>query len=127
MVSLTLRPSGIYDDVKREYSLQLRYHELGGTEYSTVAYVSQDTAREIIRAGAAYWLLGAPDSPEPQKSPSISPSMESDEVTWLNGLLAWCRPRLSKKVYQETLFDMIQKGRIPLDDDESPIVQSDHM
>lgn len=58
MPNLILRPSGIPE---RPWSLQLRYHEsLGETEYYTIARVDEKTAREIIRAGAPYWLFGEP-------------------------------------------------------------------
>jgi hypothetical protein len=62
MASLILRPSGIKE---RPWSLQLRYHEsLGETEYHTLARVSEHTAREIIKAGKAYWLFGEPKDPD---------------------------------------------------------------
>lgn len=60
MPDLVLRPSG-QPDPKRAWSLQLRSHEsLGETEYYTVARVSEGVAREIIKAGAAFWLFGEP-------------------------------------------------------------------
>ena len=58
MPDLILRPSGVSE---RPWSLQLRYHEsLGETEYITIARVSRRVADEIIKAGAARWLFGAP-------------------------------------------------------------------
>ena len=60
MPDLILRPSGL-PGVK-PWSLQLRYHDCcGPTEYLTLAHVSEDTAREIIRSGAPFWLFGDPD------------------------------------------------------------------
>jgi hypothetical protein len=62
MVDLILRPSGLEEKHNKPWSLQLRWHEsLGETEYRTLAKVDDDTAREIIRAGACGWLFGAPD------------------------------------------------------------------
>lgn len=59
MPDLILRPSEVHPD--RPWALQLRYHEsLGETEYHTVARVSEEVAREIVKAGAVRWLLGDP-------------------------------------------------------------------
>jgi hypothetical protein len=68
MVDLVLRPSGLGDE-RRGWALQLRYHEsVGPTEYVTITRVSVDAAREIIRAGAARWMFGAPeDTPPPEQ------------------------------------------------------------
>lgn len=60
MPDLILRPSGL-DDPKRAWALQLRYHEsVGETAYRTLCRISEDTAHEIIKAGAAGWLFGEP-------------------------------------------------------------------
>lgn len=67
MPDLILRPSGRADPAKA-WSLQLRYHEsYGPAEYFTIARVSEATAREIIRAGAPFWLFGDPDERHPVK------------------------------------------------------------
>mgnify|MGYP001580906016 CR=1 FL=1 len=67
MVDLVLRPSGIKDDPKRAWSLQLRWHEsLGETEYHTLCRTSIEVAREIIRAGECGWLFGDPDKEKPE-------------------------------------------------------------
>lgn len=64
MPDLILRPSGLIDG--KPWALQLRYHEgLGETEYRTIARVSDDVAREIIKAGAPEWLFGDPDERKP--------------------------------------------------------------
>jgi len=61
MPSLILRPSGLPEAKGRPWALQVRYHEsLGETEYYTLAYVSDPVARDIIKAGAPYWLFGEP-------------------------------------------------------------------
>jgi len=61
MPDLILRPSDIVSE--RPWALQLRYHEsVGETEYHTLCRVSDYTAREIIKAGDAYWLFGDPDA-----------------------------------------------------------------
>ncbi len=62
MPDLILRPSTLRPD--RPWALQLRYHDsYGETEYQTIARVSHGTAREIIKAGTAFWLFGDPDDP----------------------------------------------------------------
>jgi hypothetical protein len=66
MPDLILRPAGGPEPVTKPWALQLRYHEsLGETEYTTIARVSDAVAREIIRAGAAFWLFGDPDARKP--------------------------------------------------------------
>ena len=58
MVDLVLCPSGRDE---KSYSLQLRWHEsLGETEYQHLAFVDEETAREIISAGKPIWLLDEP-------------------------------------------------------------------
>lgn len=60
MSDLILRPSEIVPG--KPWALQIRYHEsVGETEYVTIACVTEETAREIIRAGASFWLFGDPD------------------------------------------------------------------
>ena len=60
MPDLILRPSTLLPD--KPWALQLRYHEsCGPTEYHTIARVSADIAREIVRAGTPFWLFGDPD------------------------------------------------------------------
>ena len=59
MPDLILRPSTLKPG--KPWVLQLRYHDCcGPTESSTLAYVSDDQAREVIEAGAAFWLFGDP-------------------------------------------------------------------
>lgn len=60
MVDLVLIPSEIGKKQGKPYSLCLRYHDLGGTSYPLLTYVTGETAREIIRAGEPYWLYGEP-------------------------------------------------------------------
>ncbi len=65
MADLVLRPSGIPD---RPWSLQLRYHDCcGPTEYLTLTRVSEERAREIVHAGAPFWLFGDPDEKQGQR------------------------------------------------------------
>lgn len=60
MPDLILRPSS--RDPNKPWALQLRYHEsLGETEYCTLTLVTDETAREIIKAGEPFWLFGDPD------------------------------------------------------------------
>lgn len=66
MPDLILRPSGLPADKGKPWSLQLRYHDCcGPTEYSTLCRVSEETAREIIKAGTAFWLCGDTDDAQP--------------------------------------------------------------
>ena len=66
MPDLILRPSGMPKEKKKPWALQLRYHDCcGPTEYHTLAYISDDTAREVIEAGAPDWLFGDPDKEAP--------------------------------------------------------------
>lgn len=60
MVNLVLRPSGITEAQGKPWALQLRWHDLGGTDYQTLCRVSDHTASEIMEAGAPYWLFGEP-------------------------------------------------------------------
>lgn len=70
MVDLVLRPSGLVP--KKPWALQLRYHEsLGPTEYVTLLCCDESTAREIIRAGAPYWLFGDPDKDFTKAAPHL--------------------------------------------------------
>ncbi len=63
MPDLILRPAGGPEPSDKKWALQLRYHEsLGETEYITIARVTDPAAREIIKAGAAFWLFGDPDA-----------------------------------------------------------------
>lgn len=54
MVDLVLRPSG---RDHKPWTLQLRYHDLGGTDYVDVAHVSDKMACELVRAGEVSWLF----------------------------------------------------------------------
>lgn len=63
MANLILRPSEVLPD--KPWVLQLRRHEsLGEVEYQTIARVDEKTARAIIEAGPAYWLVGEPKERE---------------------------------------------------------------
>jgi hypothetical protein len=62
MTDLILRPSGMTDPT-RTWALQLRYHDsVGETAYRTLCRVSDEVAQEIERAGAPFYLFGAPKS-----------------------------------------------------------------
>lgn len=49
-------PSLIYRKFNGKYEIQLRYHDLGGVEYVTVATLSEDRMHEVTRAGIPHWL-----------------------------------------------------------------------
>ena len=60
MPDLILRPTGL-DDKRFEYALQLRFHDCcGPTEYQTLIRCSLDEARQIVSAGAPFWLFSEP-------------------------------------------------------------------
>lgn len=61
MVNLILRPTGLPEKLNKPWALQLRVHGPAETDYATLCRVSDETAREIIEAGAPYWLFGEPD------------------------------------------------------------------
>ena len=71
MVDLILRPSGLEEKHDKPWSLQLRYHDLGGTNYHTLVKVNDSTAEEIIEAGRPYWLFGPPDWDERAKAKAL--------------------------------------------------------
>lgn len=58
MTDLIVRPSG--RPAPKDYCLQLRFSHCGGTDYATITYISEDTARTIVEAGKPYWLFGDP-------------------------------------------------------------------
>ena len=59
--SLQLKPSGFPEIKNRPWALVLRQHDLSGTDYEEIAYVSDDIAKEIVEAGQVSWLYGEPD------------------------------------------------------------------
>ena len=54
-------PSGLPDASSRPWKLVLRQHDLGGTDYETICYMTDSIALEVIEAGAVYWIFGPPD------------------------------------------------------------------
>lgn len=54
--TLCIKASGVKN---RPWRLVLRSHDLSGTDYETIALLSDQTAQEVIKAGAAYWLFTA--------------------------------------------------------------------
>lgn len=61
MASLCVKPSGLPESKNRPWVLILREHDLGGTSYSHVAYLTDEQAVAVIDAGPPYWLYGEPD------------------------------------------------------------------
>lgn len=59
MPDLILRPSDHAPG--RPWALQLRRHDCcGPVEYHTIARLTEAEARDVVAAGAAWWLLGEP-------------------------------------------------------------------
>lgn len=65
MADLVLRPSTLVEG--KPWALQLRYHDcVGPTDYHTLTRVTDETARVIVDAGAAFFLFGdPPEKPSP--------------------------------------------------------------
>lgn len=79
MVDLILRPTGLSNKPQVRWALQLRYHDCcGETDYATIARVSDPTAREIVRAGAPYWLFG---DQEPHDWKVMLEQLEPEEMS----------------------------------------------
>lgn len=60
-MDLCITPSRLPESKGRAFRLMLRYSEGAETEYMHIAYLSDETAQEIIKAGAPFWLHGEPD------------------------------------------------------------------
>lgn len=58
-MDLILRPSG--HAPPKGWSLQLRDHGPAETDYYTIPHVGSDMARDIVAAGACFYLFGGPD------------------------------------------------------------------
>ena len=59
--TLGLMPSGLPEVKNRPWALVLRQHDMGGTDYETICYLSDDRALEVFEAGAPYWIFGKPN------------------------------------------------------------------
>jgi hypothetical protein len=73
MVDLVVRPSGL--PAPKDWVLQLRFHDsVGPTEYSDVAFMSEEKAKACVEAGGPFYLFGdpakAPPPPEKKKKKS---------------------------------------------------------
>lgn len=80
MVNLILRPSGLEEKYNKPWSLQLRHHgSYGETEYDTLCRVDDNTAKQIILAGAPYWLFGEPDWNKRYKLRQLEKARELEE------------------------------------------------
>jgi len=72
MGDLILRPSGLDEKHNKPFSLQLRFHEsCGETEYVTLCRISDDMAKEIMKAGACFWLFGEPNWDDRDKARAL--------------------------------------------------------
>jgi hypothetical protein len=59
--TLCIMPSGLPGVRNKPWAMVLRAHDLSGTDYQTLVCLDDETAREVIEAGRATWLYGAPD------------------------------------------------------------------
>lgn len=64
MKSLEIMPSGRAPEDNRPYRLVIRTHDLSGTDYATICYLSEEAAREVAQLGRPQigWLFGEPDT-----------------------------------------------------------------
>lgn len=60
-MDLCITPSRLPESKGKAFRLMLRCAEGAETEYMHIAYVSDETAVDIIKAGAPFWLHGEPD------------------------------------------------------------------
>lgn len=58
MPSAYVRPD--YDNLDRPFIIMGRNHDLGGTDYWTIARVSEDDALVLVASGLRWWM-GEPD------------------------------------------------------------------
>lgn len=65
--TLCIKPSGLPEEKNKPWQLVLRTHDMAETNYAHVAYLSDSAAREVIEAGAPYWLFGKPNWDERAK------------------------------------------------------------
>lgn len=92
MSDLILRSFGLSPPGK-PYALQIRKHEsLGETEYYTICYVSLEMGKEIVKAGAPYWMFG-----EPQEKPVEKVHLQETTVTDI-------AHRLAKEIDKPVVF-----------------------
>jgi hypothetical protein len=76
---LILRPSGLEEKHNKPWSLQLRYGGMPETQYVTLARVSDDTAQEIMKAGAPSWLFGEPNWDERLRKRALEHARQLEE------------------------------------------------
>lgn len=55
---LVLMPSNI--DPAKPWALRLRYHGPVDTDYVTLVRLTEEAAKEVVKAGAAFWLTREP-------------------------------------------------------------------
>lgn len=61
MTNLILRPTTLTNKPHIRWALQFRWHDLSGTDYQTIARVSDATAETLVDAGSPYFLFGDSD------------------------------------------------------------------
>tara|TARA_B100000745_G_scaffold261271_1_gene185086 strand:+ start:108 stop:347 length:240 start_codon:yes stop_codon:yes gene_type:complete len=73
MTSLVIKPSPnfVSVDENKEFELVIRYHDLGGTDYVHVAYLSESLARSVVDSSNTTWLYGDPLLDKNRKSKSV--------------------------------------------------------
>lgn len=60
-VSIRIKPSGRAESENRPWQLVIRTHDLAGTDYSHVAWLSDEQAMIFERDGSVGFLYGPPD------------------------------------------------------------------
>lgn len=67
--TLQLKPSGLPEVKNRPWALVLRSHDLSGTEYETIALLTDETAEEVqtVSRYGIHWTYGNPDWDERER------------------------------------------------------------
>lgn len=79
--TLVIKPSGLPEERNQPWSLCLRQHDLGGTDYERIALLTDDQAREVIDVshGTITWLYGTPDWNERLKARMLEEARKLEE------------------------------------------------
>jgi hypothetical protein len=99
-MDLILRPSG--RNPPKEWELLLREHGPAETDYYHIAYVGSDMARDIVEAGACFYLFGDPDNgcTKPAHGRGVMDEVtDTDLLSRMNAITNW---QVSRSVHPMT-------------------------
>lgn len=84
MRTLVIKPSGLPEKLNKPWRLVLRSHDLGGTDYETVALLDDVRAEEVVKAGTISWLFGEPDWAAREKQRQLEKARTlREEADWI--------------------------------------------